>query len=59
MSKLAKKVYNAIKLDDVKDSQGDPRVSYTEASNGTRTYIRLIKDGQIILLMQMKIYKKY
>ena len=38
--------YNKIKLDDVKDSQGDPRVSFTEASDGTRTYIRLIKDGQ-------------
>ena len=42
---ISEEVYNEIKLDDVKDSQGDPRVSYKEASNGTRTYIRLIKDG--------------
>ena len=38
--------YNDIKLDDVKDSQGDNRVFYTEAPNGTKTYIRLIKDGE-------------
>ena len=42
---IDEQTFNDIKLDDVKDSQGDPRVSYTEASNGTRTYIRLIKDG--------------
>ena len=44
---ISEEVYNDIKLDDVKDSQGDPRVSFKEAHNGTRTYIRLIKDGQL------------
>ena len=44
---ISEEVYNEIKLDDVKDSQGDPRVSFKEAHDGTRTYIRLIKDGQL------------
>ena len=43
---IDEKTYNDIKLDDVLDSQGDNRVFYTEASNGTKTYIRLIKDGE-------------
>ena len=38
--------YNLIKLDDSKDSQEDPRVSFKEAHDGTRTYFKLIKDGQ-------------
>ena len=44
---ISEEVYNQIKLDDVKDSQGDPRVSFKEGHNGKRTYIRLIKDGQL------------
>ena len=42
---IDEKTYNDIKLDDVKDSQGDPRVNFS-TTGGARTYFRLIKDGE-------------
>ena len=38
--------YNKIKIDDVVDSQGDPRVNFSSTKDGARGYFRLIKDGE-------------